>query len=244
MTSKIFVLAAVLAQLPASSQIQVRVSRSQTSDGLAYQYKLIHNGRVGQITRLVVGCDATVDSDCELPSAPVGVVAPTNWMGRVVRTEGATLGEVDWTNTSKPLKPGERDCFGITVDTSISQYEMGHFTVYFEDGRKLAGQLTPDQPVSGCNTPPIAIVHPGLGDALAETVPISAVAFVDASRWNLLSVLLDGQAVDALRIQNGLQFNWNTHTVPNGLHRISARVRTQDGTEVETGGLQVNVQNP
>jgi hypothetical protein len=244
MASRFLLIGLLLAQLPAQSQIQVRVSRLDTSSGTLYQYRLIHNGRSGEITGLILGCDRSSRSDCELPTRPFGVLGAAGWTAEVIRTEEAELWQVDWTNTVNPVRFGERLCFGVLVNGAVAQYQTAHFTAYFGDGRNVAGQLVADDPVGTCSIPPVAITHPNLGEPLADAVTVSASVIQNPDRWHLVSMLVDGRRVEASGSGSNLQFRWNTRSVPNGEHTIGAVVQGPDGRPVNTGFLQANVENP
>lgn len=93
-------------------------------------------------------------------------------------------------------------------------------------------------------TPPtVSVTAPANGAAVSSTVAVSATA-ADNVGVAGVQFLLDGVNLGAEVLAAPYTINWNTATVANGTHVLTARARDAAGNQTTSTGVSVNVNNP
>jgi len=142
-----------------AAQVHVRVVEDRIYGRVAYRYSVENN--TGQsIIAVRIGEDAQRTRG-QLRQPPYGwtdekglpigsALAPDGWTVEAVREEDAHLWFIDWftseSDETLDIAPGEmRDGFSLIVFDAAPEYLTSHWTVVFEDGRRVSGKLEREQ---------------------------------------------------------------------------------------------------
>lgn len=142
--------------------VRVRAAEDRVYGRVAYRYSVENNSRARSIVAFRVGEDSR-RTRAELRQPPYGwtdekglpmgsALAPDGWTVEAVREDDRQLWFVEWftseADETLDIAPGEmRDGFNLIVFDSAPEYLTSHWTVVFENGQRLSGQLERDQTI-------------------------------------------------------------------------------------------------
>jgi chitodextrinase len=166
---------------------------------------------------------------------PLSWTASTDDQGvagyRVFRN-GAQVGEVAGTSFT---------------DTTVAASTTYSYTVKAFDGAgnvsEASAPLTVTTPEAADATPPtVAMTEPAEGATVTGTAKLVATAS-DASGIAGVQFLIDGSAVGAEDTTSPYELSWNSTSVANGEHKLSARARDGAGNTATSAPVTVTVSN-
>jgi hypothetical protein len=140
--------------------VRVRVAEDRVYGRAAYRYSIENNSRERSIVAFRLGEDCR-RTRAELRQPPYGwtdekglpigsALAPDGWTVEAVREDEEELWFVEWftseSDETLDIAPGQmRDGFSLIVFDSAPDYLTSHWTVVFDDGQRLSGQLERDR---------------------------------------------------------------------------------------------------
>lgn len=141
--------------------VRVRVAEEPVYGRVGYRYSIENNSAGRAIVAFRLGERADRDR-AELRQPPFGWTdekglpmgsarAPDGWTVEAVREDDEGLWFVEWftseTDQTLDIAPGEvRDGFSLIVLDAAPEYLTSHWTVVFDDGRRLSGKLEREEP--------------------------------------------------------------------------------------------------
>jgi hypothetical protein len=198
----------------------------------------------------VTSAEVTVTEE-DLPPS-VEITSPGN--GSVVRetvsaeataSDGDGVEQVEFFvgTTSLGVDSNGADGWSVTWDTTSGDEGPRTLRARATD---TAGQTADHSIVTTVDNvaPTVAITSPPSGSTVSFTVPVSADA-VDASGVASVDFMMNGTSIglDADG-SNGWSVQWDTTTVPNGTHEVTASARDLAGNETLLMPIHVTVDNP
>lgn len=182
----------------------------------------VHTPAMGSIVSDIVRVSAEATDD-------VGVA------GVQFKLDGANLGTelkgpdyaLDW--NTKLIRNGAHTL------TAVARDAIGHFTTSAEV------KITVNNGVD-TSPPMVEVTSPGGGEIITKTVTLSAYA---ADNFGVTGVQfqLDGKSIGDLIYAEPYRFVWDSTTVSNGEHVITAIARDAAGNETTSSAVLINIQN-
>ena len=149
------------------------------------------------------------------------------------------------------------DGAAVGAEDTSSPYGVNWNTIGVADGahnltaraRDAAGNTTTSAsiPVTVANTdttpPQVSVTSPASGSQVNDTIAIAAAASDNVGVAGV-QFFVDGAAVGAEDTTSPYGVNWNTTTVANGAHSLTARARDAAGNFTTSAAIPVTVNNP
>lgn len=142
------------------ARVRVRVAEDRMHGRVAYRYAVENNSTRRSIVAFRLGEDARRPR-AELRQPPYGwslerglplgsALAPDGWAVEAVREDDVDRWFVEWfaseSDDALDIAPGEmRDGFSLIVFDAAPEYLTSHWTVVFDNGQRLSGQLERDR---------------------------------------------------------------------------------------------------
>jgi hypothetical protein len=107
----------------------------------------------------------------------------------------------------------------------------------------VAVNVDPSQPPAVTTPPLVNIANPVANETVSGTVPVAANA-TDDTAVTSVRYFLDGRPLGRLRTTAPYSIRWNTTSVPDGTHTLTARATNTAGLVGTSAAVTVTVQNP
>ena len=192
--------------------------------------------------------------DTQPPSAPVSLAAQSSFgtaaLSWIASTDNTGVARYNvHRSTTSGFTPGAANKIGEATTASYVNTGLAVGTYYFVvTAQDVAGNVSgPSNEavalVPGDTTAPIvAMTAPADGVTVSGTIAVSATASDDVGVASV-QFTVDGSAVGSADTAAPFTIQWNSSTVPNGLHPISAVARDAAGNATEATAVSVNVSN-
>jgi Concanavalin A-like lectin/glucanases superfamily/Bacterial Ig-like domain/Bacterial Ig domain len=139
---------------------------------------------------------------------------------------------------------------GSSTSTSFTFEDLDCSTSYQlgVEARDAAGNASPRTPLTAstqaCDTAPpaVSVTAPGAGTQVTGTATVTADA-ADNDAVAGVQFLVDGQPIGEEDTSTPYSVAWNSRSVTNGAHTLTARARDRSGNERTSNGVNVTVQN-
>jgi len=171
------------------------------------------------------------------------VASPSNNRTLQLQLDGANLGAP----VAVPNTGGYQNWTTVTVSRSLPAGDH-ELRVIFSSTNLNFNLMTVTSGGPSNTTPTVSIATPTNGATVSGTTPIgvNALDAQDANGTLTVQVRIDSGAWQTAAWNAGAgryQFNWNTASVTNGSHTITARATDSANATVTTGSISVNVNN-
>ena len=192
--------------------------------------------------------------DTQPPSAPVSLAAQPSFGTAALSWTASTddTGVARYNvhrSTTSGFTPGAANKIGEATATSYVNTGLAAGTYYYVvTAQDVAGNVSgPSNEavalVPGDTTAPsVAMTAPAGGATVSGTIAVSATASDDVGVASV-QFTVDGAAVGSADTAAPFTIQWNSSTVPNGLHAISAVARDAAGNATQATAVMVNVSN-
>jgi hypothetical protein len=192
--------------------------------------------------------------DTTPPSAP-GSLNATGALGSASLTWSASTDNTGVTNynvyrsTTSGFTPSTANRIAQPTGTSYTDGSLAAGTYYYKvTAQDASGNVS--QPsnessavVTADTTPPtVSITAPTAGTTVSNTVTLSANAS-DGGGVADVQFKIDGTNVGSLDTTSPYSANWDSRTVANGTHTVTATARDLAGNSTTSAGVQVTVSN-
>jgi hypothetical protein len=192
--------------------------------------------------------------DTQPPSAPVSLAAQPSFgtaaLSWTASTDNTGVARYNvHRSTTSGFTPGAVNKVGEATAASYVNTGLAAGTYYFViTAQDVAGNVSgPSNEavalVPGDTTAPsVAMTAPAGGSMASWTLPVSAIASDDVGVASV-QFTVDGAAVGSADTSAPFTIQWNSSTVPNGLHAISAVARDAAGNLTAATAVMVDVSN-